>query len=375
MFARKPTATGAAQKPFANECLSLQDATSTGRVPPRKPLSPWEEGEINSACLSFVSSYLCCSISVLIGVHPRLKSHGIVEFSRKSDSENRKSVAFLSSLRRAVVELLRAFPEKKIVSIPRRSEPSGISQALVKDRQPESRAVKPGQAILGKQRLFTFMSISSTPILGDSIQVPGKFCRFILGRRWISDSMPCKKKISAMKCISTWRSLNAVIPGVAMVLLPALYAGGASLPYLPTIGPSPLRFEYVAPPDASFLEKLVLPKPRFIPDPPMPGCLPPTNEDDTIISSSTSSPVILPAKTGPPFLGGMPGNSAGSKNSASDLLNLTPAMINNYFKPRRRDGDGSDSGAFQQGDSIYVPAEMGFVPPGSPESRAVYRSK
>jgi hypothetical protein len=70
--------------------------------------------------------------------------------------------------------------------------------------------------------------------------------------------------------------------------------------------------------------------------------------------------------------GAAAGNAGASPNSASDMLSITPQMINEYFKPNREDNE--EAGPLRHGDTIFVPAELGFVPP-TPESRAIYQSK
>lgn len=62
-------------------------------------------------------------------------------------------------------------------------------------------------------------------------------------------------------------------------------------------------------------------------------------------------------------------------NPASDVLSVTPQMINEYFKPNRRDDGSGGPNPFQSGDTIFVPAELGFVPPMPAQSRAIYTSK
>jgi hypothetical protein len=156
---------------------------------------------------------------------------------------------------------------------------------------------------------------------------------------------------------------------MAMVLLamPGVSRGEA---YLRVFGPPPLRFAYVDNDNAVFLSELALPKSKPVEQPPMPAPQAAAKSDTNNVAGGT---VANPSTTldGTPLLP-LPGkNPPASDNPASNMLRLTPEMISDYFKPYRAEG-GADPGSFQSGETIFVPAELGFVPPGS---RATYISK
>jgi len=154
--------------------------------------------------------------------------------------------------------------------------------------------------------------------------------------------------------------------------------GFASGPYLTVVGPPPLRFEVAATDNALFLSELALPRPR------------PATEPET--TPPPPAPVPKPAETaGGPGMnvpsaagngGAVPAVPAKSvatpPNAASDLLNITPQMINDYFRPSQIQGPPSSAMPFQPGQPIFVPAELGFVPPTPPvigNSQAIYQSQ
>jgi hypothetical protein len=155
------------------------------------------------------------------------------------------------------------------------------------------------------------------------------------------------------------KNLTKILPGIAAVIF-AVQNVSANQPYLASVGPKPLRFEVVSTNNALFLAELTLPAPKALPQPPMP---PPA-------SKSAPEETNAVAEPGPMEL--FPANPASTPgNPASNMLNMSPKMIDDYFKPTR--GDGSD-GDFQRGQSIFVPSELRFVPP-MPQSRAIYISK
>jgi hypothetical protein len=162
---------------------------------------------------------------------------------------------------------------------------------------------------------------------------------------------------------------NVIIPAIVIVLLAVQAVSGAEA-YLASIGPPPLRFEYVDDNNALFLKELELPKPAPVSEPAMPAPQAEANPETTIAASQpvAGSPADM---SGVPFLPGAGKNGHHPDSSASDMLSISPQMISDYFKPYSAEGD-SESGPFQHGDQIFVPAELGFVPPGS---RAIYNSK
>ena len=159
----------------------------------------------------------------------------------------------------------------------------------------------------------------------------------------------------------------AIAFGVAVAFLVMQEASGAEA-YLKSVGPPPLRFEFISTNNTLFLSELALPKPKAVKPLPMPVAL--TNSAPSQTSLSGGEPGLDMLGSGNDGL--MPGNTGASPNSASDMLSVSPQMINEYFKPSRE--GNQDSGPLQHGDTIYVPAELGFVPPMS-GSRAIYQSK
>jgi hypothetical protein len=158
---------------------------------------------------------------------------------------------------------------------------------------------------------------------------------------------------------------NGIIPAMVMLFL-AMQSVSGEEAYLKSVGPPPLRFQYVDNSNSLFLQELALPTPRPVEQPPMPK---PQAEAAPETHIATSGPV---GPLGPFFPG--PGNNALSPGgSASDMLSITPQMISDYFKPYRAEG-ADDPGANQRGQTLFVPAELGFVPPMA-GSRATYNSK
>ena len=67
-----------------------------------------------------------------------------------------------------------------------------------------------------------------------------------------------------------------------------------------------------------------------------------------------------------------------SSPSASDMLTVTPQMINQYLRPGRYRGGNGTNEFDQPGAVVFVPAQMQFTPPApknSAESQAIYRSQ
>ena len=161
---------------------------------------------------------------------------------------------------------------------------------------------------------------------------------------------------------------KGIFPVMAMLLLAMQSASGGEA-YLASIGPPPLRFEYVDNNNALFISELALPQPKPAVQPPMPQPQPEAKAD----TNSVAGGIVPGAENGVPIFPGPAKNAPGFLSPASDMLSITPQMISEYFKPSRAEGD-SEPGPFQHGQSIFVPAELGFVPP-APESRAIYNSK
>src|SRR5580698_9513048 len=155
------------------------------------------------------------------------------------------------------------------------------------------------------------------------------------------------------------KSLTGVVLGIVAVNFAVQKVSG-NQPYLATVGPAPLRYEIVATNNILFLEELTLPRLKVQKQPPMPPPAPKAAPDETNAMDTPEMIPVLPANIAP-----------APRNPASDMLNVTPQMIDEYFKPASSDGG---SGEFRSGQSILVPAELRFVPP-IPESRAIYISK
>jgi hypothetical protein len=158
---------------------------------------------------------------------------------------------------------------------------------------------------------------------------------------------------------------KGIIPGMAMVLL-AMQSMSGEEAYLRSVGPPPLRFQFVDTSNSLFLSELALPKPKPVEQPPMPS---PQAEATPETHIAGGIPVFGPLGTvgGIPILTGAEKNAFIPGGSASDMLNITPQMISEYFKPYRAEGAPEPS-PDQRGQTFSVPAELGFVPP-TPGSR------
>jgi hypothetical protein len=161
---------------------------------------------------------------------------------------------------------------------------------------------------------------------------------------------------------------NGIVPAMEMVLLAMQSVSGAES-YLKSVGPPPLRFEYVDNNNTLFLSELALPRLKPVAQPPMPPPQPAANPE----TNSATSGTAVGAENGVPILPGPAKNAPYPDSSASDMLSITPQMISEYFKPKQPESAPEPS-PFQRGQSIFVPAELGFVPPTS-GSRAIYHSK
>lgn len=155
------------------------------------------------------------------------------------------------------------------------------------------------------------------------------------------------------------KKLTSIVAGVVALNFAAQKVS-ANQPYLASVGPTPLRYEIVTTNNALFLAELTLPRLKAKTEPPMPPPAPKPALDETNTMSPAALIPVLPATI-----------ASGPGNPASDMLNVTPQMIDEYFKPTSSDGG---NGEFRSGQSIFVPAELRFVPP-IPESRAIYISK
>ncbi len=138
---------------------------------------------------------------------------------------------------------------------------------------------------------------------------------------------------------------------------------GAGSAYLKEIGPSPLRFSFVAAIPAS----LILPDSLI-------ERQAPTNKTEisatTITSADTNAIVGPPAPASIPTAQSIPEPQTSSvpAPSASDLLPVSPQMLTEFFKPvgNRTNSPGT----------VIVPVPVGFTPPSvqPAPSRATYTS-
>jgi hypothetical protein len=137
--------------------------------------------------------------------------------------------------------------------------------------------------------------------------------------------------------------------------------------YLAIVGPPPLRFEPPPADDPEFIRELTLPKPKDT-----------TATVSILPADSTATPSVQDATNNvqtaaspPAFLSDAAKSAEGLTGPASNLLSIMPRMMSEYLKPV---GAGDDSSSYQPGDTIFVPAELGFVPP-IPQNRAIYQSR
>jgi hypothetical protein len=176
-------------------------------------------------------------------------------------------------------------------------------------------------------------------------------------------------------------SVTRAFCGRLLVLALAVTASSPRLSgegYLAKTGPVPLRFRIEKPPGTA-LRLPPLPK-DAAPVATITNEISQTNSVDSQISfngspvlpSASSDPSLFNGMSMPPFLvpqGEYPTNSASGPGSANDLLNITPQMFVEYFRP----APGLTNGA---GVSVSVP--VGFMPPPppvSPGSKATYISQ
>lgn len=140
--------------------------------------------------------------------------------------------------------------------------------------------------------------------------------------------------------------------------------------YLALVGPPSLRFEEAATNDEAFTRELALPVPS--------DTNAPVSIDSTNSAAATNAVPgsKLPnsgaaGKNSPGNLSGAAKNAKGNTNPANNLLSTVPQMINPYLKPNG--STENDTSSYQPGDTIFVPPELGFVPPMPGQSRATYQ--
>lgn len=141
-----------------------------------------------------------------------------------------------------------------------------------------------------------------------------------------------------------------------IILMPDARGGDA---YLPRIGPAPLRI--------ATAKRISAPKPVFFP---VPEPAPETKPSEPPIPVSTNSTEITkPIMEKAPPLEMNPAKTVEETNltfPADNLLNTTPNMLIDYFKPL--------PGVTNSGVSIVLPADVNFMPPIPKESsRATYK--
>ena len=172
-------------------------------------------------------------------------------------------------------------------------------------------------------------------------------------------------------------AVGEVILALVIGILAAQSAQGRQ-PYLPLVGPPPLRFEVPLTNTPVILAELTLPVPESETD---------TNQDKTKTAANKNELPLAPAPVLPAATlaaanmykkdtvvdtaeGAPP-----TPNPASNMLNVMPQMYNQYFMPTPGGGAVVGPNGYQTGDTVLVPAELGFVPPLPPQSRAVYKSQ
>jgi hypothetical protein len=185
----------------------------------------------------------------------------------------------------------------------------------------------------------------------------------------------------------THRFVITFLVMVSMVSIEETPAAGA---YLSSLGPPPLRFQVATTNNALFLSELTLPKPVLekVADTNPPAATQTTNTGESAkVSSPASLTVADTNQIKDKIVAAMAvtnaeknptNNPVVSSAAASDLLTVTPQMINEYLKPPPSEVDTNQSSPFQSGMAILVPAELGFTPPmpqASGESRAIYKSQ
>ena len=174
-----------------------------------------------------------------------------------------------------------------------------------------------------------------------------------------------------MNKISELRILSEMTLAMAIGLFATLECGGD--PYLAAAGPPLLRFEVITTNSPLFTAELVLPKQK-ISEPPALAVAGGTNAAENASGQELNVAGGGAAEYVAGITGGAARNTGNAANAASELLNITPQMISKYLKPEQSEIPAAGPGPFQRGQSIMVPAELGFVPP-MPGNRAIYTSK
>ena len=173
-------------------------------------------------------------------------------------------------------------------------------------------------------------------------------------------------------------TLGEILLALVVGIVAARTAQGRE-PYLQLVGPPPLRFEIPVANTPVIIAELALPTP------------PSESDADADATNSASAKKELSAPSAPEPLIPMPTANMNNRGTvidtavgappapvdpASYMLNMIPQMINQYFTPMPGGGAVVGPNGYQSGDSVLVPAELGFVPPMPlPQSRSVYKSQ
>jgi hypothetical protein len=167
------------------------------------------------------------------------------------------------------------------------------------------------------------------------------------------------------------RRFGKILPGVIMAFLALQKMQGEEM-YLALVGPPPLRFEAAAVNDPVFIGELMRPKQA---DTQATVVILPTNAPSVVTASVTASSTssnVSKSDLAPGILIDAAKRAEGLDDPASNLLSIMPRMMTEYLKPIRNEGGGD---TYQSGDTIFVPAELGFVPPMPGQNRAIYQSR
>jgi hypothetical protein len=138
--------------------------------------------------------------------------------------------------------------------------------------------------------------------------------------------------------------------------------------YLALLGPPPLRFQATATNEVAFIRELALPMSK---DTKVSVTILSTNSPSLKKGRNASAKSAKPEKSSR-ILNDAAKNAKGRLNPANNLLSTMPQMINQDLRPDR---PADDTGMYQPGDIIFVPAELTFVPPMPGQNRAIYRSR
>jgi hypothetical protein len=162
------------------------------------------------------------------------------------------------------------------------------------------------------------------------------------------------------------RLIGKFFPGLVMAFFALQKVQGGGL-YLAIVGPPPLRYEAPAMDDPVFIGELSLPKPKDTKT--SVTILPPDSKSNSSVQSTTND-VVAASPSG--SMSDAAKSAEGLAAPASNLLSIMPRMMTEYLKPIQA---ADDSNSYQAGDTIFVPVELGFVPPIPGQNRAIYQSR